>query len=32
LTRPDFENYLPGLLTDEGRLDIVLSRLRSMAA
>ena len=32
LSRPDIENYLPGLLTDENRVGIVLSRLRSMAA
>ena len=30
LAQPNFENYLPGLLTDESRVGIVLSRLRSM--
>ena len=32
LSRSDIENYLPGLLTDESRVAVVLSRLRSMAA
>jgi hypothetical protein len=32
LSRSDIENYLPGLLTDENRVGVVLSRLRSMAA
>jgi hypothetical protein len=32
LSQPDLENYLPGLLTDENRTGIVLSRLGSMAA
>lgn len=32
LSRPNLENYLPGLLTDENRVGVVLSRLRSMAA
>jgi hypothetical protein len=32
LSRSDIENYLPGLLTDENRVGIVFSRLRSMAA
>ena len=32
LSQPDFENYLPGLLADENRVGVVLSRLRSMAA
>jgi hypothetical protein len=32
LSRSDIENYLPGLLTDESRMAVVLSRLRSMAA
>jgi hypothetical protein len=32
LSRSDIENYLPGLLTDENRVAVVLSRLRSMAA
>ena len=32
LSQPNFENYLPGLLTDESRVEIVLSRLKNMAA
>ena len=32
LSRSDIENYLPGLLTDENRVGVGLSRLRSMAA
>jgi hypothetical protein len=32
LSQPALENYLPGLLTDENRTGIVLSRLGSMAA
>ncbi len=32
LSRSDIENYLPGLLTDENRVGVVLSRLKSMAA
>lgn len=32
LSQPDLENYLPGLIADENRVGIVLSRLRSMAA
>jgi hypothetical protein len=32
LSQPNLENYLPGLLTDENRAGVVLSRLRSMAA
>jgi hypothetical protein len=32
MSRSDLENYLPGLLTDENRTGIVLSRLRAMAA
>jgi hypothetical protein len=32
LSRSDIENYLPGLLTDENRVGIVLSRLKRMAA
>ena len=32
LSQPALENYLPGLLTDENRAGIVLSRLGSMAA
>jgi hypothetical protein len=32
LSRSDIENYLPGLLTDENRVGVALSRLRSMAA
>ena len=32
MLRSDLENYLPGLLTDENRTGIVLSRLRAMAA
>jgi len=32
LSRPNLENYLPGLLTDESRVGIVLTRLRRMAA
>jgi hypothetical protein len=31
LSQPDFENCLPGLLTDEIRVRVVLSRLKSMA-
>jgi predicted nucleotidyltransferase len=31
LSRSDLENYLPGLLTDENRTEIVLSRLERMA-
>ena len=31
LSRPDIENYLPGLLTHANRVGVVLSRLRSMA-
>jgi len=30
LSRPSFENYLPGLLTDETRVPLVISRLRKM--
>lgn len=30
LSRPNLENYLPGLLTDESRVGIVLTRLRQM--
>jgi hypothetical protein len=30
LAAPRFEDYLPGLLTDENRTQIVLARLRSM--
>jgi hypothetical protein len=32
LARPDLENYLPGLLSDENRTAVVLSRLKMMAA
>lgn len=32
LSQSNFENYLPGLLTDRNRVDVVLARLRSMAA
>lgn len=32
LAHPDFANALPGLITDPGRVDIVVVRLRSMAA
>ena len=32
LARPDLENYLPGLLSDENRTAVVLSRLEMMAA
>ena len=32
LARPDLENYLPGLLSDENRSAVVLSRLKMMAA
>lgn len=32
ISRSDLENYLPGLLTDENRTGIVLSRLQAMAA
>jgi hypothetical protein len=32
LSRPELENCLPGILTDENRTEIVLSRLRIMAA
>jgi len=32
LSQSNLENYLPGLLTDENRAGVVLSRLRSMAA
>lgn len=32
LARPDFQNYLPGLLSDENRAPVVLSRLKMMAA
>ena len=31
LARPDLENYLPGLLSDENRTAVVLSRLEMMA-
>jgi hypothetical protein len=31
LARPDLENYLPGLLSDENRTAVVLSRLNMMA-
>ena len=31
LARPDLENYLPGLLSDENRTAVVLSRLKMMA-
>lgn len=31
LAEPRFEDYLPGLLTDENRTDIVISRLREIA-
>lgn len=32
LSQPNLENYLPGLLTDGDRVEIVLSRLKHMAA
>jgi hypothetical protein len=32
LSQPNLENYLPGLLTDDNRVGVVLARLRSMAA
>ena len=32
LSRPELANYLPGLLADENRTEIVLSRLRNLAA
>jgi predicted nucleotidyltransferase len=32
VARPDLENYLPGLLSDENRTAVVLSRLKMMAA
>lgn len=32
LARPDFANALPGLIADAGRADIVLQRMRGMAA
>lgn len=32
LSQPNLENYLPGMLTDEKRMGIVLSRLKNMAA
>jgi hypothetical protein len=32
LARPGLENYLPGLLSDENRTAVVLSRLKMMAA
>jgi hypothetical protein len=32
LSRPNLENYLPGLLADESRMGIVLTRLRRLAA
>jgi hypothetical protein len=32
LARPDLENYLPGLLSDENRTAVVLSRVKMMAA
>jgi hypothetical protein len=31
LAQPNFEDYLPGLLTDGSRAEIVLSRLRGMS-